>query len=445
MRLYWYVFFPIVVVIAFIIQSHLLVHQDILYLTRAAKSLVTGGKYLDDFLETNPPLILFLYMPVACLYDALGLNISKALLIYFFLLSILSILISNYLLQKIITTKSLVYIIITTITFDLLFLTEHQFGQRDFLFFVFTLPYLFSAVLRIENKPLPPYLRCGIGILAGLGIGLKPYFLILPILIEGYVIYKKRNIFEAIRIETIAISVILLIYISSVFYFFPEYVYILLPFIARVYFLGMKVSWSTYFAANNVRFCFIPIILYFMTRKRDHHPILSTIFVLALFGYIISFTIPRTLFFYHILPAFSTSCILFAIIFGQIVIDQIKKFENKSICYVVSKSMVIVLLFCTISITPISYLTFWYDKIAIAKTEATGSELVKFINQQAPNKTYTCFSIYTGYNVLDYYSSAKYVGLSTFFWWEYGFTQLNKSLRNPKDKQQLKKDESLLN
>jgi hypothetical protein len=444
MKLYWCAFFPFLVVIAFIIQSHMFLHNDVFYLTHAAKSLLAGGKYMDDFFETNPPLILFLYMPVACLYEVLGLSLGNALLIYFFFLSILSIVVSNYLLQKIVTTKSLIYIIITTITFDLLFLSEHQLGQRDFLFFIFTLPYLFSVVLRIENKPLSPYFGFGIGLFAGLGIGLKPFFLMLPILIELYVIYKKRNILAAIRIETIMISGILIAYISSVFYFFPDYIYTILPFVARVYYAGWRVTWSTYFTAFNVLFCFTPILFYFMTRKRDRYSILSTVFLLGLLAFIISFTIPRALFCSHVLPAFSIACILFAILFGQIATDQVKAFKNKPRFYMVSESLIIVLLACMISIIPIFYLSYWYNEMTIAKTEASASGLFKFINQHAPNNTYTCFSSNRDYAPLDYYSNAKYVGLSTFFWWEYGFIKLTNSLRDPAALQQLKKDESLV-
>jgi hypothetical protein len=442
MNLYWWIIFPLLVLFAILIQTQIFLNYDLLYLTHAAKQLLAGGNYLNDFFETNPPLILFLYMPPLLLSEFISISLKNALLIYFILFALTSILVSAYLLKKIMPKDSLFYsIIISAITFAFLYLPEHQLGQREFLLMIFTLPYLMSAVLRIENKPLPPYLMLGIGLFAAAGIALKPFFLALPILIESYIIYKKKSLFAAFRIETLVIAAFLLVYLWTVFHYFSDYVNVILPFVSRVYFLGMKATWSTYFSKINILFSFVPIILYFMTRKIDRYPTLSTVFLLALIAFIISFTIPRSLFFYHILPAFGTACILFAILLGQIASDVIKAFHRKPKLYVLSDCIVIFGTTLIILVIPLFYISYFYTQIAQARTDIAARNMFDFFNHQAPNNTFTCFSISSDYRLLEYYSSANYVGPSTFFWWEFGFLKLKDKLKEPSALTQLKKDE----
>ena len=61
-----FVFFAAIVIIfaiALYIQSVVFMSGDISWLMEAARRLLRGGSYAHDFFETNPPLILFLYIP----------------------------------------------------------------------------------------------------------------------------------------------------------------------------------------------------------------------------------------------------------------------------------------------------------------------------------------------------------------------------------------------
>ncbi len=45
------------------LQSALFLNYDVSWLMHASERLLAGGTYSRDFFETNPPLILYLYLP----------------------------------------------------------------------------------------------------------------------------------------------------------------------------------------------------------------------------------------------------------------------------------------------------------------------------------------------------------------------------------------------
>lgn len=443
---YRWFFLSVLILLAFFVQITIFLNFDVTYLTHAAVSLMNGGTYTRSFFETNPPLIFFLYMPPLLFSQHAGISLSVAMRIYFFTAAIISLGICDFLLKKILKKNDLLeYIILLTLVFILFFLPMHQMGQREYVMMLFIFPYLFVTMLRVEDKCVGPYFAWGVGLFAGMGIALKPFFLTVPLFVELYLIYKKRHLTSIFRIENCVMASFFILYLLFILEFFPDYIHTILPFVDRVYFVGMKKTWTAYFHNLSVLYCFAAAIFYGITRKIDRYPTLTTICFLALLGFIISFTIPRALFLYHLLPALSLACLLFAILLGQIILDAFQALRHQSLLVKMREMFLFIFMTFIVFAIPISIDLYIFFSILEIKQEKPIRELITFFQQHVPHNTFVCFSISSDYTLVEYYSGAKYVGPAAFFWWEYGFRRLEKTLKNPSALTQLKKDRQLAN
>ena len=74
-----------------------------------------------------------------------------------------------------------------------------SFGQREYLCVVLVMPYLaLSAARAQENHEVDTLGSLLVGLLAGIGFAIKPYFLAVPALIEGALVIRLgwRSIFR---------------------------------------------------------------------------------------------------------------------------------------------------------------------------------------------------------------------------------------------------------
>src|SRR5579872_5799385 len=138
-------FWSIIIAIYFLswfVQSSLLLNSDVSWLMLAAKRMLSGGIYKDNFFEINPPMILYLYTPAVLLKKILQINTDLAIKIYFFTVASVSFLMCLFLAKKIFNEKdtliSAVFLISITVLF--LFFPLFEFGQREHFLIILTLP-----------------------------------------------------------------------------------------------------------------------------------------------------------------------------------------------------------------------------------------------------------------------------------------------------------------
>lgn len=307
-----------VYLLAWIIQSNLFLNWDISQLIHVANQMMSGGSYVKDFFTPNPPIILHLYIVPVFFSKLLGLNATIAFRIYIFILSTISLFICYLVLNQIISKKDsfLLDALVLSLAVTFLIVPLYQFGQRDCLLYIFSAPYLFLVALRLQGKEINAYYAFFIGLLAGLGFAIKPCFLIIPLLIELYYIYFTKRWFAWLRSETIAIFLVLATYAVIMFLFYKEYVFDLVPYLIKNYYNSVGFPWSEMILNDPVLFCLIPVAFYFIHYKDNHYKILSTVLLISLFGFLMSYFIQRTLFSYHIMPAFSTGIIMLVLLFG---------------------------------------------------------------------------------------------------------------------------------
>ncbi len=190
-----------------------------------ARRVLSGARLYRDVVEINPPLIVALSIPPAWVARTLGVldlavyNVSVALL------AVLSVAFSGRLLARLPDVGATARRILLLVFLAALFpLAAADFGQREHLLLALLLPYLCLSAVRAERGSASRAEAIGAGVLAAVGLALKPFYLPLWGAVEAYLAWARRAGPPWRRTETVAIAITLALYAASVLPFAPAYV-----------------------------------------------------------------------------------------------------------------------------------------------------------------------------------------------------------------------------
>ena len=412
--------FLVLISLSYFIQSKIFISNDVGYLLHMSNIMLHGGKYVTDILETNPPMIMYLYMPILALAKLTHFSFTTCIHLYVILLSSISFGLSLHFIRQVTNNKNLIYMMAYGIIFTLFFLPIHQFAQREHLLVILTLPYIFSVAVMLHNIKINLFMRLIVGFGAALGFALKPYFLTTLILIESYYLVEKKHILHSIRIETITIASVFFIYLSLIFILQPNYIYILLPLISRVYFPGIEESWQRIISNPMIVYCAISILSYTILHRRIKHSILGNILVLSCLGYLLSLLITRTTWFYHIMPALSFACLLNMFYVGEFSnpeTNEKKSSINLNNGFSILASLIL------LGLPLWNFFLMTKHSIDDAKNGSV-NKLVTYINENMPNSSLYSISPNPSFPLV-YQTNSTYGSRFPFFWWVRGIQKLS--------------------
>lgn len=408
--------------LAWILQANILLNWDVSWLMHAAKRLLAGGSYAKDFFEINPPMILYLYIPPILLAKYAGINIIHALRIYIFLISIGSLMICYGLIKSIFIPNRLrsakFFLLMLALVF--LILPIYEFGQREQLLLMLSIPYFLLATNRLLGHAIKSSSAIAIGLFSGLGFALKPYFLLPLAMVELYYCLYNRNPFAWMRAELIAIFVLLVAYLISIFIFFPDYLYLVIPRVSHFYHDGVSLPINLVLSYRPAIFCLFAILYYFITFKNHSFDLLCSILMIALVGFFIAFLLQQTVWYYHILPAYSLAILLLFLLFSK---------KSDSLFMAVVAPFVFSF--------PVSYSYHLYQNSLIIRN--TDNTFIAFMREHASYKSVYIFSTSprSTFPIVDY-AEAIPVSRIAFFGWMLGaLRQTNDSSDNQHFKQGL--------
>jgi len=413
------IWFVALICLSYFIQSHMLLRDDVAYLTYVSGQLFDGKQYGVDIFETNPPMILYLSLPIYWLTKFHILDVTHAARLYLFFLSIFSWLTVCWMLRVIFDKKNRVkqFILETTLLIIFFYLPVNQIGQREDFFMIFIMPYIFSVICFLENKSIEnSFVRALIGIVAGVGFALKPYFLATFMLIELAVVWRKNSVFACLRVETMMIILVCFFYGISIFLFQPNYIHILLPLISDFYFPSIKSCWACVFLHTTTLYCAIIFLLAMLLIKRHQtNQNITLILMAALLGTMLAYIIPRAPWFYHMIPAKGFATLLAVYMITE---SPKKIFSSMQSISVINFIYICVMLFMInfmLTETARYMRYFWNDQ-----SEKSYKNLVNYIkNIPISSRRIMCFSGNTTGECfpLVYLTEANYVGSGPFFWW----------------------------
>lgn len=171
-----------------------------------AQRIHEGARLYRDIIEVNPPLWFWMALPVDRLATLLHLRAADVLIAGFGLVVALSLAVTERLLRHIEPARRTLFLAYAALILSAL--PWVHVGQREQIVLIGALPYCALVAARREGRAASPQLAAAIGIGAALGFALKHYFLIVPTLLELWLLAVSGRRWRPLRPETIAIAAV---------------------------------------------------------------------------------------------------------------------------------------------------------------------------------------------------------------------------------------------
>lgn len=197
--------------------------NDVAWQIWVARQLAHGITLYTDIVEVNPPLWFWVAIPIVDLAQLLGVSSYHVLIPSVLALDIIALLLVRALCRDLQSGRLIVlgFPVITLLAF------LDVFGQREHLTLIAIVPYLILVARRSEGLAASRTIAILCGILAAFGIALKPYFLLVPVVLEILLLVRKRRL--PFRPENLALAGSLVAYALSVLLFARAYFVASLP------------------------------------------------------------------------------------------------------------------------------------------------------------------------------------------------------------------------
>jgi hypothetical protein len=209
------------------------VDSDVAWQLWIAGRIHAGANLYTDIIETNPPLWFWMAIPVERLSSILHLRIESVLVAAVGTLVTLSLTATNRLILHIPATRRALLLGYGALA--LMAMPWMHVGQREQLVLIGTIPYAALIAARRQRLDVPLLLAGLVGTCAALGFALKQYFLLVPALLELWLVADTGRSWRAIRPETIALAAVGAMYAGSIAIFEPDFLIRILPLIRLAY------------------------------------------------------------------------------------------------------------------------------------------------------------------------------------------------------------------
>lgn len=291
--------------------------HDVAWVVYIAGRVLDGARLYVDLVESNPPLIIALNMPAAWLSRVTG--ISDILIAELAVVGLIagSLLVTASLLRQLAPGPSSAllrrgFLLAAMFALAAVPASSNVFAQREHVMVVLLLPYLVASAVRATPRPLASRTAGWTGAMAGVGIALKPFFVLPWLLVEVYLATRRRVERSYLRPENVIIAAVLLGYAALVVLLTPEYLRLALL-LSQVYgaFLLMPYSdilwdWRSVYVEHAV-------LVMLVTRPDGRTRELRRVLALATVGFMGSLLLQHKGWVYHWYPALAGATLLLGV------------------------------------------------------------------------------------------------------------------------------------
>ena len=197
------------------------------FLLDEAARVLDGARLYVDLIDMNPPLTVLLNMAAVLLSRALGISEILAYRLGCTAGFLAVLFLAGWLLRRLWPGETVLRrAFVLLLAFALFVLPRHDFGEREHLVLAALLPYLLLAGARAIGRAVPAGAAGCIGLLTAGAFALKPHFVLVWVLVEGYLRLTRRVGRGAVLPETAAIVCALALYALAILLVAPGYLHV---------------------------------------------------------------------------------------------------------------------------------------------------------------------------------------------------------------------------
>ena len=321
---------------------------DIAFPLWAADRMQHGARLYVDILEINPPLFIWLDLPLTWLSRVTSLGSITWYRIATSLLLFVSLAGCWWALEKSLGDEPPAYrrLLWLAGAFALLLLPRLDWGEREHLSLALTLPYILLGIARARGRSVPRSGAILAGIAAGVGIAFKPHFVLVWFgrelaarrlggsargdmssrakrgILPAWLRNRASRSFAALRMthassrvpypETVTVPLVCVTYLISVILLHPEYFHLVRE-LGWAYSRFLRNSvWITLFLGDGSAIVLGALIVVLALRRMPRHAAVWRVLAWSMLGYFLAAVVQAKGWRYHFYPALGLAMLLFA-------------------------------------------------------------------------------------------------------------------------------------
>lgn len=286
---------------AFAMRGIPLTH-DVVWQLWIARQIVNGASLYRDILELNPPLWFWSAVPLDWASRILDVSPGRLLIQAVMAGATLSALAFGALAEPERSACRAVFMVVV-FAFEIV-VPLYDFGQREQLALICALPYAALLARRHDGAKVPWQLALAIGVAAAYGFALKHYFALIPLGLEAWLAkHSKRQKWQTVRPETVALASLALVYAGAVFLFAPDFFGTILPMVHAAY-QGYESAWPVILLRpwTIIWVCLMIYIVLSWRALQDKERTLPAALLITAAGFLLAYLIQRKGWLYHTVP-----------------------------------------------------------------------------------------------------------------------------------------------
>lgn len=298
----------------FWLHAQMAINLDVAWLMTGALRLLDGYNMAEYIYEPNPPLAILIHLPPALLTKFIGIPAWYSSFFYFTAL-LAAFLTTTYAILKrwdflsAADTKLILAVLAVTSTI----LATTDFGERDQLIFFGLFLFVLGQIALTYDWAFPEKLRWPVFLIGALLILLKPHHGLLPTLLLLHRMIKKRQFLDILKqADFLSLAIMTSSYIALCWFFFNDYVTVILPDVIELYLGGGKFDTiinSLKLAGAILGLLFLTIFLKALPQSKT---LVRTLYFAAFIS-IIPFLVQMLNLYYHLLPALAFAAVALAL------------------------------------------------------------------------------------------------------------------------------------
>jgi hypothetical protein len=284
---------------------------DTSWLLYAADHMLRGARLYVDLIEVNPPLILWLDAVPVAIARLLSLPSGLVFNAMVLALAVGSTVWCDRLLRRVLPADRLLRHCLTLlILFALAPLAREDFGEREHMFLALALPYVLLTTIRAGGGQAGRSQALAVGMAAGLGIALKPYFIVLWLALEAVMLARLGWRKAGVRAESLAVAAVGIGYVLAVVLWAPAYFQVVRTMAGPYYTFLRNSLLTTALLGDGAQLPMIVLLAWLALRRDVRRQLLCSVLAAAMTALWLAAVLQHKGWRYHFYPALALSVVL---------------------------------------------------------------------------------------------------------------------------------------